>query len=654
MKDYEDDVKYFLRHDPCPVCGSSDNVVVYFNERLQAETYFCQTPKCTYRLSDADVAKKKTMYQEREGLKIIPLKKRGISEDTCKKYNIKVDLESGEYVFPYYDINGRLVACKYRTLDKQFYWEGDTKSIHFFGSNTGKHGKSLLITEGELDAASASQMTSFGMVVSVPNGAQSAAKFVKSHLQWVEEFEKVYICFDGDEAGKLATEETMNLIKIGKAYRVVLRRKDANEYLLENDAERFKKDVFDARPLVFDGVVGKDTLYDWVFNTLSGRVTTYEKIGNTGIRNLDRLFHLRTGELTTLFADTSVGKSSVLRWITSNLIYQGIKTMVIATEEPPKVWTLKVAGMLLGKSIYSSVPDDVAVKVADFMKENFVVANYTGTVSVDNLGTVVEYAVRQDDVKVVIFDNITAATADDPNTVTIISQMMSKMNALAKQFDIHIIVVSHTKRDKEVKGDNPPGIQNAYGSGNIERFSDNIISLGRDVANNSNVTRISVLKQRANGERGEVKVNYDHNTFTFYEENKSENDRRGERFFGEVRQQPREAGTHEEPEVTANPSQVEDLRDSDTHDLQPRLQDSGESRHDIRGSEGVSSEGVAHEDETRPLRTEANNPNPSRVSKSYSSPPSPNNFRKMATKERLRFCTRTGERSHSGSPERVD
>lgn len=648
--EYADYVKYFLRHDECSMCGSTDNLMVYFNETLNGETWYCATPHCKNIRTDNDLRKNMKTHIEREGLKTIPLKKRGISEETCIKYGVKVDLESGEYVFPYYDTHSRRIASKYRTLDKQFYWEGDSKNVHFFGANVGKTGKSLLITEGELDALAASQMTSFGMVVSVPNGAQSAAKFVKSHLQWVEEFEKVYICFDSDEAGQLATEETMNLIKIGKAYRVILRRKDANEYLLENDAEGFKKDVFDARPLVFDGVVSKDTMFDWIYNAFSGRVTTYDKIGVTGIKGLDKIFHLRTGEVTTLFADTSVGKSSVLRWITANLLYQGIKTMVVATEEPPKVWSLKVAGMLVGMNVSSLKKDDkLASQLADFMKDNFVAATYTGTVSVDNLATVVEYGVRQDDAKVIIFDNITAATADDPNTVTIIGQMMTKLNALAKQLDIHIIVVSHTKRDKEVKGDNPPGIQNAYGSGNIERFSDNIISLGRDVTSDSNVTRISVLKQRANGERGEAKINYDKETATFYEEDKSENYRRGERFTGEVRQHSRETGSHEKPESTTDSVEVKDIPDTNTNDVQPRLPDSGEGGHDIRGSEGVSETRMVDEDEARPIRAEINDTNPRRESKSYSSPPSSNNFRQVAALQRVRFRSSSSKRGDSNS-----
>ena len=171
---------------------------------------------------------------------------------------------------------------------------------------------------------------------------------------------------------------------------------------------------------MFDGIVDKSTVYDWIFNNLSGRVTTYEKLCNTGIKGLDKIFHFRTGEVTTLFADTSVGKSSLLRWLSANLLYQDIRVLVVATEEPPKVWTLKVTASLLGTNSHK-LSDDTSHKVASYVNERFIVANCMGTISVESLAEIVEYGVRENDVKIVIFDNVTAATADSDNMLSLIA-----------------------------------------------------------------------------------------------------------------------------------------------------------------------------------------------------------------------------------------
>lgn len=635
--DYE---KTFLEKRACSMCGSSDNLTVYYNESLQGETWSCRTPGCKNIRTDYDLLKNKPMHIQREGLQTIALKKRGISKATCERYGVKVDLERGEYVYPYYDTSGRLVASKYRPLaEKTFYWEGDAKAATFFGFNTSKAKKSLLITEGEFDALSAAQMTTISTVVSVPNGAQSASSFIKKHLQWVESFEKVYICFDNDEPGILATEEVMNLIRIGKAYNVKLRRKDANEYLLADEAQQFKDDVFAAVAKSYDGIVDEDTVGKWIVEQLSGISSVYESVGNTGIKSLDEKFHLRKGELTTVFSDPSVGKSSLLRWMVSNLLLQDIKVLVIAMEEVPREWATKTAGMCLGEKVIDvdRKPDEVIKKLSEFVKRRLRISTYSGTISVADISDVVEYGVRQYDSQVVVLDNITAATADDPNTCTIISQMISKLNFLAKTLSVPIIVVSHTRRDKDVKAGDAPGMSNAYGSGSIERFSHNIISLGRDVKNDSDTTKIRICKQRATGVVGEILVNYDKPSATFYEKQQSENDGRGERFGRTVRLNRREASPSEKPETNTSSIEVESIHDNVHLDVQPRLFDKWDESECLHRSEGIPTPRVANQDESSDLRAEMLSQIPTRKPSGSCQPTDWSKFSQVATIPRVRF-----------------
>lgn len=579
------------------------------------------------------------MYIQREGLLTVALNKRGISKATCERYGVKIDTDRGEYVYPYYNTEGRLVASKCRPVsDKTFYWEGDAKAATFFGFNTSKTKKTLLITEGEFDAMSAAQMTTIGSVVSVPNGAQSAAKFIKNNLQWVESFEKVYICFDNDEAGLIATEEAMNTLRIGKAYAVKLRRKDANEYLLADEAKEFKDDVFAGIPKTYDGIVPEDTIEKWIIEELSGISSVYEGVGNTGITELDKKFTLRKGELTTIFSDPSVGKSSLVRWIVSNLILQDIKVLVIAMEEVPREWSNKTAGMCLGEKVIDTEnkPDEVTKKLAAYVSKRLRLSSYSGTISVADISDVVEYGVRQYDSQVVVLDNITAAVADDPNTTTIISQMVSKLNGLAKLLRVPVIVVSHTKRDLSVKAGDAPGMSNAYGSGSIERFSHNIISLGRDVKNDSDITTIRICKQRANGQVGECKINYDKPSATFYEITKSENDGRGERFGREIRLNRREVSPPEEPATNESTSEIKDIHDNLHIDIQPRLPDTG-SEPTVHRSEGVSETGVANEDESSDLRTKMLSQVPTRKPSGSCEPTDWSKFSQVVTLPRVRF-----------------
>src|SRR5690606_19316419 len=92
-------------------------------------------------------------------------------------------------------------------------------------------------------------------VVSIPNGAQGAAKAIKKSLDWIEGFEKVVFMFDMDEAGQLAAKECAKLITPGKAYIASLPLKDANEMLLAGRGKEVIDAIWDAKAFRPDGIV---------------------------------------------------------------------------------------------------------------------------------------------------------------------------------------------------------------------------------------------------------------------------------------------------------------------------------------------------------------------------------------------------------------
>ena len=133
-----------------------------------------------------------------------PLSKRRINEDTCKVF----DYEVGEYdgrpvqIANYYDKQYNKVAQKLRFPDKSFKWFGDTDKITLFGQQNWRDGgRTLVITEGELDCLSVSQVNNNKYpVVSIPSGTASAKKYIKQELEWLSKFEKIVLMFDTDEA----------------------------------------------------------------------------------------------------------------------------------------------------------------------------------------------------------------------------------------------------------------------------------------------------------------------------------------------------------------------------------------------------------------------------------------------------------------------
>ena len=175
----------------------------------------------------------------------MPLNKRGISEETCRKWGYGVGSHKGKkcHVANYRNHQGVLKAQKLRLADKQFAWVGDTKSVGLFGEHLWEtNGKRVVITEGEIDALSVSQVfENKWPVVSLPNGAQSAQKAIANSIEWLESFKEVVLCFDMDEAGRKAANACAHLLSPGKCKIVhEMPGKDPNECLLNGKVKELK------------------------------------------------------------------------------------------------------------------------------------------------------------------------------------------------------------------------------------------------------------------------------------------------------------------------------------------------------------------------------------------------------------------------------
>src|SRR5690606_5630789 len=204
--------------------------------------------------------------------------------ETCRKFGYFVGEFNGKtvQVAPYYNKEGQLVAQKVRFPNKDFITTGDFKKVSLFGSQLwGSGGKKLVITEGEIDAMTVSQLQGHKWpVVSVPNGAQGAANSIKDNLEWVMSFEEVILMFDMDDPGRKAAVKVAELLPPGKAKIASLPLKDANECLVQGKGEEVIRAIWNAREYRPDGIVDIDELIEeiekpiemglpWCFPTLT-------------------------------------------------------------------------------------------------------------------------------------------------------------------------------------------------------------------------------------------------------------------------------------------------------------------------------------------------------------------------------------------------
>jgi twinkle protein len=194
------------------------------------------------------------------------LEKRGLTEETCRLWNYGIGEHHGQpvQVALYRDASGEVVAQKVRTADKQFRILGDASRMVLFGQHRfSGQGRMVVVTEGEIDAMSLSQVQEHKWpVVSVPNGAQSAPKAVAKSLDWLEGFDRVVFAFDMDEPGQKAAKECARVLSPGKAFIANLPLKDANDCIRNGKAKDLVNAMWNAPAYRPDGIVAAQDIWE--------------------------------------------------------------------------------------------------------------------------------------------------------------------------------------------------------------------------------------------------------------------------------------------------------------------------------------------------------------------------------------------------------
>ena len=440
----------------------------------------------------------------------VALPKRGISEETCRrfKYGVGVNRDGD----PVQVANYKGVQ-KIRGADKSFAWLGSPPGT-LFGQEMWRPQKRLVITEGEIDALSYAEATDCKWpVVSVPNGAQGAARTIADQIEWVSGFDEVIFLFDQDEAGQLAAKECAALLTPGKAMIGTLPRKDANEVLLELGAGELYKAPFTARPFRPDGIVEGVDLIERVL-TPPEQGLAYPWPG------LDSYLHgQRRGEMVTWVAGTGVGKSQVLREVAHHLwTTHGERVGVIALEEATQNSALSQVSLHLNQPLHvpevrSTVSDEKLAAAAEEILPGFAFYDHWGSVEGDTLLPKIRYMAHAMGIRWIVLDHLSimvsgmAAEGDERKRL---DQLTTQIRSLCSELDIGLHIISHLRKASGTPHEEGGAIslQDIRGSGAPAQLSDAVVGLERnqqaETAELRNLTRVRVLKNRLTGETGEA------------------------------------------------------------------------------------------------------------------------------------------------------
>lgn len=524
----------FVAHEPCPSCGSRDNLARY--DDGHAYCFGCQYyekgtemrhENAQVEITEPDGKESVIVPLPQEGSSkqkgLLPqgetkaLRKRGINEDTCSKWNYTVGAMNGQtcQIANYYNNKRQVVAQKVRFPDKRFIFLGDTKAVGLYGDWLWRDGgKMIVVAEGELDALTISQLQGNKWpVVSVPNGAAGALKSVKKNMEWLCKFDTVVFMFDNDDPGNAAAAECAQALPPGKAKVAHLPLKDASDMLTSGRGSEVIDAIWGAKEYRPDGIVAATDLWDEFISDDDADSVPYPW---DGLNELTR--GLRKGELVTFTAGSGIGKSSVCREIAHHLLTMGEKVGYIALEESVKRTLRGIVGIQLNKPLHlerGEIEDGTLREAFDKVcgDSKLYLYDHFGSIDGTNLLDRIRYLSRGLDVNWIILDHLSIVVSGDDSISDerrAIDVTMTKLRSLVEETGIGLILVSHLKRP-EGKGHEEGArttLAQLRGSAAIAQLSDMVLGLERNQQDpqDKNKTIIRVLKNRFSGETGEASV----------------------------------------------------------------------------------------------------------------------------------------------------
>ena len=502
----------FVEHGPCEACGSSDGLAHYTDGHTHC--FVCQA-----HTAPTGAVEEKPQAIPRDFLlgTFQDLRKRGINEKTCRKFGYMVGALHGQpvQIAPYFDSAGNLCGQKLRSPDKDFTWTGEPKQAVLFGQQLWRDkGKMVVITEGEIDAMSISQLQDNRWpVVSLRNGAGGAKKDIARSIAWLEGFESVVLAFDMDEPGRLAATECAPLLTPGRCKVWNIPLKDANEMLVAGREKELLDALWGAKVFRPDGIVDGSSTWDLLVREELGSTLDYPWSDLQA-----KLLGLRQHEIVTFCAGSGVGKSQVCRELGVHAIKSGHTLGYIALEESV---TRSIRGLVSiavdaplhlpwARKKFEESPEKMEQlhTAWESISQKVYFYDHWGSLDGENLFQRIKYLVHACGCQWIVLDHISIMVSGDEegDERRKIDNLMTHLRSLVEQLPFGLILVSHLKRPDgrplEEGGQTHLGL--LRGSASIGQLSDIVVGQERNQQDEErrNITTLRVLKNRFSGETG--------------------------------------------------------------------------------------------------------------------------------------------------------
>lgn len=506
--------KIVEQHIPCPDCGSSDALCVY--DDGHSYCFSCEKHTPSPNRKDFDPLSEETFSYE-----YLPW--RGVSKETMSFYDIKTEINSeGKPIklgFKYPND-----SYKVRFLDKKEFYSKKSETgeeigkAGLFGRNKFAAGsnKSVVITEGELDAASYYQVLRIP-VVSV-HSSSSAKLDCSIDRSWINSFEKIYLAFDADSVGRDAASAVASLFDYNKVYEIKFpggNRKDANDYLRAGERDELATLFTNAKRYLPSNIESSFTAFEKIIHEVPKKGVSYP------FPTLNFMtYGIRTGESVLITAQEGVGKTEVMHAIEHQLLTHTDSAVgAIFLEEPKRRHLQAIAGIYLKRPVH--LPDSGVSDAETFTAVQKVIGeddrlhlySHFGSDDPETILDTIRYLVTARSCRYILLDHITMVVSGlgGENERRALDYLSTRLEMMVKELDFALIVVSHVNDDGLTRG-----------SRNISKIADIRIDLSREVKSADPVirrtTNLVISKNRFCGRTGPAgQLIFDPSTYTLSE-----------------------------------------------------------------------------------------------------------------------------------------
>ncbi len=491
-------------HVPCEDCGSSDAKCVYADGHSYC--FSCQTYTPPNKIDD-------TIQYTYEYLPY-----RGINKETFQFFDCKTKispegkpLEIGfKYPNDFYKIR--------RWDQKGFYTKGESKP-GLFGRNkfAGGSNRSIVITEGELDALSMYQV--LRVPVCSVHSSSSCGRDIAADRSYINSFERIYLAFDGDSAGRAAAAEAARHFDYNKVYEIKFpggTRKDANDYLRNNERDELATLFANAKKYLPSTIISSFSEFEKVISETPKAGVPYP------FPTLDYMtYGIRTGETVLITAQEGVGKTEVMHAIEHQLLTETTDCIgAIFLEEPKRRHLQAIAGIHLQRPVHlpdSNVSDREtfsAVQTVVGTDDRLHIYSHFGSDDPEVIIDTIRFLVSSRNCRYILLDHITMVVSGlgGDNERRALDYLSTRLEMLVKELDFALLLVSHVNDDGLTRG-----------SRNISKVADIRIDLSRDIKSIDPIIRrtinVMVSKNRFCGRTGPAgQLLFDPVTYTLHEE----------------------------------------------------------------------------------------------------------------------------------------